>query len=685
MSGESRVPGAKRAPDEQVPAVGALPVVAVPVAHDLGLIGIHPHHVPRVLPEADRLPQSQEVHRPEALGLARVVVDGRSGQPEGPFVGGRLLSARRRRRGLQFVGASCEGDRTRRRLVRAALRFAVVDRPHTELRREALQPIAQAQGGDAVVAVVLRDVVEDALRRLVVAVRPELAGLDELHDRLVALLHVAGAHVIAHVERLELLDRVRRRADPQRPADDRVEIDEHALSQQGVDLGLADPVARGHREQVRRLVGRVVVDVQPRMARTAFAHEGDEALEGELLLGERVRPQLAVLLGLIDPAEEVVEVPEARLLLRVERVALEVEEEVAGVGGGDRREGRRHHDLEHRCGRAAGRRPSLALELQAGLGAQRREGVGADVRGALARHGEFFDRVDSGGRETPALGGAHSRDEQQIAVPLDLDGARRAPTARDEGGIAPRDDRTGGAEFGVLGLDHGAQARASEHEDRQQVVDLVRADRSVAEQKLHPIGPRDADPIELVGICRELHQSRHLRAAGELGVLHDVAAVGVAEEEVGEADEVRRREGGLVDDIRPLTQRLLRAGDRGGQGLGIPRLRFGDLGHARAVAGAVLVELAALVHEAEGTGALQRGVLGLFDRLDAPESRVEQAHPRELALRGTLQVARAPDNPAVLRDPHDPLRPLHANAGHRQPVSAGRRVHGSSAAGRLNA
>ena len=54
------------------------------------------------------------------------------------------------------------------------------------------------------------------------------------------------------------------------------------------------------------------------------------------------------------------------------------------------------------------------------------------------------------------------------------------------------------------------------------------------------------------------------------------------------------------------------------------------------------------MHEAERARALERRVLRLFDRGDAAEPRIEQPHPREFALRCALQVARAPDDPAVL-------------------------------------
>ncbi len=87
---------------------------------------------------------------------------------------------------------------------------------------------------------------------------------DVADDRVVALLHVARADLVAHVERFELLDGVRARTHPQRAAHHRVEIDEDAVAQQLVDVRLAHAVPRGHRQQVRGLVGRVVVDVHVR-------------------------------------------------------------------------------------------------------------------------------------------------------------------------------------------------------------------------------------------------------------------------------------------------------------------------------------------------------------------------------------------------------------------------------------
>ena len=55
---------------------------------------------------------------------------------------------------------------------------------------------------------------------------------------------VAGAQLVAHVERLELLDAVRRLRDPDGSADDRVEVDEDAGAQQVVELVLVRLVAR---------------------------------------------------------------------------------------------------------------------------------------------------------------------------------------------------------------------------------------------------------------------------------------------------------------------------------------------------------------------------------------------------------------------------------------------------------
>ena len=96
------------------------------------------------------------------------------------------------------------------------------------------------------------------------------------------------------------------------------------------------------------------------MLRPAQHHEIDEGLERRALFGEGVRPQLRVALVEVDEPEEVVDPPlhrlAGRLSLAVERVALEVEEQVAEIGAGQRAERLRMDDLVGRHGDGRGGR-----------------------------------------------------------------------------------------------------------------------------------------------------------------------------------------------------------------------------------------------------------------------------------------------------------------------------------------
>ena len=95
--------------------------------------------------------------------------------------------------------------------------------------------------------------------------------------------------------------------DPQRLAHDRVQVDEHVLAQQVVDLVLARRVL-GHQPLQRgRFVGGVVVHVQVRIALEPLVDEVDELLERAAFLVACVRPERFELLAAIHHTEEVLE------------------------------------------------------------------------------------------------------------------------------------------------------------------------------------------------------------------------------------------------------------------------------------------------------------------------------------------------------------------------------------------
>ena len=73
-------------------------------------------------------------------------------------------------------------------------------------------------------------------------------------------------------------------------AHDLIEIDEQPGAEHPVDLFLARRIAAHQALQGRRLVGRVVVDVQAGKLRPPRHDEIDERLEGALLVGARERP-----------------------------------------------------------------------------------------------------------------------------------------------------------------------------------------------------------------------------------------------------------------------------------------------------------------------------------------------------------------------------------------------------------
>ena len=125
------------------------------------------------------------------------------------------------------------------------------DRPGQRLQLE--QPVAQQTRRDAVLAVVLVDLVEQRL----------LAGLHPLledHDRGAAVLHLRLPLEVE--ERLHLLQPVAPARGAEAVADDLEQIDEDAAAEQVVELGLARAVAAHQPLQRRDLVGGVVVDVQ---------------------------------------------------------------------------------------------------------------------------------------------------------------------------------------------------------------------------------------------------------------------------------------------------------------------------------------------------------------------------------------------------------------------------------------
>jgi hypothetical protein len=99
--------------------------------------------------------------------------------------------------------------------------------------------------------------------------------------------------------------------------------------------------------------------------------------------------------------------------------------------------------------------------------------------------------------------------------------------------VAPDDEGRGVEAF----ADDAVQPVAAVAVDGGDVAQAVLADGAVAEQQFDRVGGGDADALELFGVGGELQQGGDAGAARELGVLHQVAAVGLAHDEVGEPEE----------------------------------------------------------------------------------------------------------------------------------------------------
>ena len=141
----------------------------------------------------------------------------------------------------------------------------------------------QLEGGAAVLLVVALDLLE---QRVVTRLDPLL----EADDGLVAAGDVRRADEA--VELLDLLDRVALGRGADRLPDDAVEVDEHLLAQEVVDLGLAGAVLAHEAGQRRALVVGVVIDVHAGVAPPALDDPVDELLERGAL-GVAVSPQTA--------------------------------------------------------------------------------------------------------------------------------------------------------------------------------------------------------------------------------------------------------------------------------------------------------------------------------------------------------------------------------------------------------
>jgi hypothetical protein len=456
----------------------------------------------------------------------------------------------------------------------------------------------------------------------------ELTARGVLADRIGSIVDPVAVQ-LAHVERLELLDRVAARTHPQRLFDHGEQVDEHVGAQQVVHRVLPHTVAGGEREQMRALVGRVVVDVHVGVARATLRDVVEEVEKRLPFLGERVRPERQEPLRRLDQPKQVVDTPLLAAVFAVERVALEVEENVALVGPGQCGESGRVNDLERGGLRARGGQLHACLLAQSGHG---RFGQTHNGPGGCR---ESIDREDPRLSQLLALGQLDAGDEQHVAVRVDLLGARGTATARRVARVAPLCGRVGGYPL----VDEPLQSRATLAVHREDVAQAVGTRAAVSEQEIH-VGPEgNPERGELVTVGSQLQQGGDLLAAGELGVVHLVLPCLVQQEEIGKPEKPAVEERRLEQRVCTRTQRGLGFGGRPGQ-----------LAHGRALELHYrprlleLLERPQFVRVTQGARAAEHRV-GFFGHLgDTAQLAVELAHQCPLAVRGRGQIAGAVDN-----------------------------------------
>ena len=421
-------------------------------------------------PLVDRVAEPVEVRPPERLVLAPVVAERRGQHRDRGLLGG-AVARRRRRRAAASVRRELVGDLRRRTPSRDRLRRHVAARRPRWREPAASRAAAGWRGSRSGCSPRSPRARSRPRRRAPVVAQLAVAGV--LDDRVGRGGHLAGAQLVAHVERLELLDavavptrmlcaptgtgrRARRRAAGRRPRPRRRRSGRPAA---------AAPSSRRPRS------GRCAVRVALRRLRT-IARKSTQRLP---LLGPVVRPERAGTRRSASSTPEQVLQPPLAAVGRPQRVALEVEEQVALVGLG-----------QHLSGCASttsnGGLPSIARrDLQPGLRGQRVDrargqlGHRAVVRGQVRARGDARRR--SAGRagwpacRRPAAG----RRARGPGSRTPGSGSRRArsSSSHDTGGAA-----------GEVVVEQPLQRRAPGPVDREQVVDAVAADGAVAEHQL---------------------------------------------------------------------------------------------------------------------------------------------------------------------------------------------------------
>ncbi len=354
----------------------------------------------------------------------------------------------------------------------------------------------------------------------------------------------------AHIERLELLERVGLLRDAHAGAYHRIQVDQDTVTQQVIDLLLPDPVARGQTQQGRLLIGRVVIDVQVGMGDPTLREVGQEVGEGLLLLAPIMRPKRSEERWLVrdrrlDDAEEVLQAPLLGARLAPHGITLEVEEDVPRARCRQGGKCLRVDDL-----RADGPGARL-VELQAGLGAQPRQQRVRDVRDRSRALGELAHRRHAVGQQALALEGVDPGDQQHILAGPQLEVTGRAPAAR----VAARCSPLGGHPAVLVAIEQFEESVAASHCHGHYDVERELAAVPIAEDQHGRRRDRHVVGAQSLGIQRQLQQARHGLCPGQLGVPHLPAPGVVSDHEVGEPEKAVIGEGRLIDDVDVRGQR----------------------------------------------------------------------------------------------------------------------------------
>src|SRR3990170_1940574 len=520
-----------------------------------------------------------------------------------------------------------------------------------------LQPAAQQPGRDAVVAVVVGEILQ--VSRIAIA-RPGLV-LDDAEARL-----GDRALALGHVELLDALDRVRLDRGPDPLPHDLVEVHEHLAAQDPVDFVLTGRVALHEPLDGARLVAGVVVDVHRRVTLEALDDEVDEGLEGPLLTLAVVAPDGSVgRLGRLD-GDDAKEVFEA--FFQCPGVGLDVKEEVVRGWLGQERQalarlvGVGLDELVEQLARVG------ALDLEAGRVAGPRQPAGVHVSDRAIRRqgGERAHRRHAVDGEPLRVRPRHAGHDREVVVAPTAVHAGREPGADAAviHGIRISAGRQGVAPRGCpVAEDDGFETALYHPVVGGVVVEPHRVGRAVAGDDVDAFRRDALELRQPVRVDADLEQGAALDGARELRV-GDLVAPGPQgrtgavdlQQEVGVAQPAPVEEGGLEDDVGAVAHRL-DGGCLGGPERLRRALRPFELDDRPAL-GATALEEGALMRLAALLEQLQLRVLPVGRLLPEVVGAAELERGEVIAGQEADEVGGADDERAVLVALQEPAVPL---------------------------